>query len=180
MESKFTELNDTMDKLRHDISACTKDGCKLWPDASTLPRSMDTTEKNSCKIPGLEVKLADLEIQSCHNDILIQGIPEGTEVSNACQCKTTFLPTWFPSLGDQKTMRAQHISLNLTTLLPHHDSSVSWLGSRPPPSGCPVLSPETLFLLDYSSHTLTCRRKFSTSIGAATKLGFQTFLFPPG
>lgn len=108
-------MEQRFDSLQADFSAI-KEETKALREANTNLRARTArVEQTSTALPKtmttVETKLADLEHRSRQNNIVMHGLSEGKENSNALHYITAQLPLWFPTLKDAPTeiMQAHRI-----------------------------------------------------------------------
>lgn len=190
----FARLEQRLDSLRDDFVALKEETMTLREmntnlmartasveqTATTLAKSMTTVEK----------KLAELEDRSRRNNIVVHGLCEGKENSNALQYITAQLPLWFSTLKDSppEIMRAHRIGPprgNATTkprvmifmCLRYTDRARILKAARDSP--LMVGGKEVRFTADYSLATRVRRKSCYPAMEKARRVGFQAFLLYP-
>lgn len=200
MDTRFAGFDARLDKLqcevsgiRADFTSQKKEIGKIRNEISVLQTNVGANTNKLAEhdndLEAVRVKLADMEDRSRRCNVRINGLPEGTEGSNAIQFLTQNLPKWFPSLSDLQgeIMRAHRIygtgatnvrarTLIFCCLRYTVRQNILAVARRNPPV---VAGRKLRFSPDYSAHTLRRRLAFSSAMDQARTSGIEFFLIYP-
>uniref|UniRef100_A0A672GF89 L1 transposable element RRM domain-containing protein n=1 Tax=Salarias fasciatus TaxID=181472 RepID=A0A672GF89_SALFA len=190
----FTRLEQRLDALRSDFLSL-KEETKALKEAHTnlTERTAGVEQAHTAlskTMTTVETKLAEQEDRSRQNNIIVHGLGEGKQGSNALQYITAQLPLWFPILKEMppEIMKAHRIGpprsnatakprVMIFMCLRYTDRARILKAARDSP--LVVGEKEVRFSADYSVATRIRRKSCYPVMEKARRAGFQAFLLYP-